>query len=109
MAISEVRQRARKGAAERVARLRQQRAGVIHQREVLSAEVMTALAERDALVADAERRAGAALHALVASGLSLAEASVWCDLTARDAARLMKPAAASSQPGASASGPAQAS
>ena len=76
MAISEGRQRGRKGAAERVARLRQQRAEVVHQREGLSAEVMTDVAERDTLVAAADRRAGTAMHALVASGLTLAEAAL---------------------------------
>jgi hypothetical protein len=76
MAINEIRQQARKSAAERVARLRQQRADLVKKQEGLSAEVMTALAERDALVADTERRAGTALKALVSSGLSLAEATV---------------------------------
>jgi len=76
MAINEIRQQARKSAAERVARLRQQRADLVKKQEGLSAEVMTALAERDALIADTERRAGTALKALVSSGLSLAEATV---------------------------------
>ena len=59
----------------------------------LSARVMTALAERDAVIADAERRAGASLKELASSGLSLAEAAQWCDLVGRDAARLVKLAA----------------
>ena len=54
---------------------------------------MTALAERDAVIADAERRAGASLKELASSGLSLAEAAQWCDLVGRDAARLVKLAA----------------
>jgi len=87
MAINEIRQQARRSAAERVARLRQHRADLVKNREGLSAEVMTALAERDAMMADAERRAGTALKALVSSGLSLAEATVWCDLGDKDAAR----------------------
>ncbi|MBK9156837.1 hypothetical protein [Gordonia sp. UBA5067] len=95
MAINEIRQQARRSAAERVARLRQQRADLVKEREELSAVVMTALAERDALIGDTERRAGTALKALVSSGLSLAEASHWCDLTDRDAARLVKLAALS--------------
>lgn len=90
MAMNEIRQQARKGAAERVARLRQQRADLVKKQEVLSALVMTALAERDALIADAERRARTALKALVSSGLSLAEATVWCDLGDKDAARLLR-------------------
>jgi len=93
MAINEIRQQARKSAAERVARLRQQRADLVKKQEGLSAEVMTALAERDALVADAERRAGTALKALVSSGHGLAEATLWCDLGDKDAARLVRLAA----------------
>ena len=46
--------------------------------------------ERDALIADTERRAGAALKALTSSGLSTAEAARWCDLADKDAARLVK-------------------
>ena len=90
MAINEIRQQARKRAAERVARLRQQRADLVKQQEDLAAVVMTALAERDALIADTERRAGAALKALTSSGLSTAEAARWCDLADKDAARLVK-------------------
>ena len=93
MAINEIRQRARRSAVERVARLRQQRADLVKKQEGLSAEVMTALAERDALMVDAERRAGTALKALVSSGLSPAQASLWCDLGDKDAARLLRLAA----------------
>ena len=93
MAINEIRQQARKSAAERVARLRQERADLVRQREEWSTVVMTVLAERDALIADAERRAGRALAALTSSGLSVAEAARWCDLADRDAARLIKLAA----------------
>jgi hypothetical protein len=90
MAINEIRQQARRSAVERVARLRQQRADRVKKQEVLSAEVMTALAERDALIVDAEQRAGMALKALVSSGLSLAEATSWCELDGKDAARLLR-------------------
>ena len=90
MAMNEIRQQARKSAAERVARLRQQRADQVRKQEELSAAVMTALVERDAIVADAELRAAMALAALVASGLSLSQAARWCDLSDRDAARLMR-------------------
>jgi len=93
MALNEIRQQARRNAAERVARLRQQRADLVKKQEGLSAVVMTALAERDALIADAEQRAGTALKALVSSGLSLAEATLWCDLGDKDAARLLRLAA----------------
>ena len=93
MAMNEIRQQARKSAAERVARLRQQRADLVKKQEELSATVMTALAERDAVIADAERRAGAALKELASSGLSLAQAAQWCDLVDKDAARLVRLAA----------------
>ena len=55
MAMNEIRQQARKSAAEWVARLRQQRADLVKKQEELSATVMTALAERDAVIADTER------------------------------------------------------
>ena len=90
MAMNEIRQQARRTAAERVARLRQQRADQVRKQEELSAAVMTALVERDAIVADAELRAATALAALVSSGLSLNQAARWCDLSDRDASRLVK-------------------
>jgi len=62
----------------------------------LSAEVGTALAECDALIADAERRAGTALTALASGGLNLAEGAVWCDRGDKDVARLLRLAATSS-------------
>ena len=98
MAMNEIRQQARKSAAERVARLRQQRADLVKKQEELSATVMTALAERDAVIADAELRAGAALKELASSGLSLAQAAQWCDLVGKDAARLVKLAAQPTTP-----------
>ena len=90
MAMNEIRQQARKTEAERVARLRQQRADQVRKQEELSAAVMTALVERDAVVADAELRAGTALAGLVSSGLSLSQAARWCDLSDRDASRLVR-------------------
>ena len=98
MAMNEIRQQARKSAAERVARLRQQRADLVKKQEDLSATVITALAERDAVIADTERRAGAALKELASSGLSLAQAAQWCDLVDKEAARLVKLAAQSATP-----------
>ena len=98
MAMNDIRQQARKSAAERVARLRQQRADLVKKQEELSAIVMTALAERDAVTADAERRAGEALKELASSGLSLAQAAQWCDLVDKEAARLVKLAAQPTTP-----------
>ena len=93
MAINQIRQQARRSAAERVARLREQRADLVKKQEELSATVITALAERDAVVADSELRAGAALKELASSGLSLAQAAQWCDLVGKEAARLVRLAA----------------
>lgn len=93
MAINQIRQQARRSAAERVARLREQRADLVKKQEELSATVITALAERDAVVADSELRAGAALMELASSGLNLAEAAQWCDLVGKEAARLVRLAA----------------
>ncbi|GIG23328.1 hypothetical protein Cch01nite_40520 [Cellulomonas chitinilytica] len=65
--------------------------------------MVTALAERDAVVETCERRAGAALLALTrAEGLTLAEAverCAWDALTSREAARLRQVAMASTTPG----------
>jgi len=90
MPINEIRQRARRSAAERIVLLRQERADLVKKQEGFSAEVMTALAERDALIAETESRAGTALTALVSSGMSLAEAAVWCQLDGKESARLMR-------------------
>jgi hypothetical protein len=54
--------------------------------------VLTALGERDALVRDAEQRAGHALRTMIDDeGLSLRKAVEWCGrvgLTVRDVSRL---------------------
>ena len=53
--------------------------------------MLTALAERDAVVGDAERRAGEALRAMIDDeGLSVREAVDWCGsgITARELTRL---------------------
>ena len=50
------------------------------------------------MIADAERRAGAALKELASSGLSLAQAAQWCDLVDKEAARLVKLAAQPATP-----------
>jgi hypothetical protein len=55
--------------------------------------VLTALAERDAVGGDAERRAGEALRAMIdEDGLSLREAVDWCGsgITARELTRLRR-------------------
>ncbi len=59
----------------------------------LAVAVLTALGERDALVRDAERRAGQALRTMTDDeGLSLREAVDWCGsgVTVREITRLLR-------------------
>jgi hypothetical protein len=59
----------------------------------LAVAVLTALGERDALVRDAERRAGQALRTMTDNeGLSVREALDWCGsgVTVREITRLLR-------------------
>lgn len=99
------RQRARRTALDAQAKMRARRAEADKRREALGLVVVSALAERDAVVGACEARAGAALVKMTEQeGLSLAEAVEWCGgeemLTAREAARLR--AAAQAATGAAA-------
>jgi selenophosphate synthetase-related protein len=90
-----VRQQARRVALDAQTRMRQQRAEQDHRRSALAVTVVTALAQRDALVRSCEARAGAALRALIDDeGLTIAEAVQWCggveQLTVKEATRLRK-------------------
>lgn len=67
------------------ARARQARAKVVQEQERRERRltrcgeaVAVALAERDAVVSDCERRAGQALRTLIEEGLRTQEALVWC-------------------------------
>ena len=87
------RQQARRAALDVQSRMRQRRVEQERRRSALAVAVLTALAERDALVRSCEARAGEALRALTgAEGLSLREAVEWCggdeQLSAREATRL---------------------
>lgn len=83
-----------------VARRRVQEALAIKQREREEQErrlesaavaVLTALAERDAAVAAAERAAAASIAAMVSEGLTLTEVADWCGgLGVREVTRLSK-------------------
>ena len=84
--------------------MRQQRAEQERRRASLAVTVVTALAERDALVLACEARAATALRSLTEDeGLSLREAVQWCggveQLTVREAARLRKVETADATPG----------
>ena len=89
------RQQARRAALDVQSKMRQQRAEQERRRGRLAVTVVTALAERDALVLACEARAATALRSLSEDeGLSLREAVQWCggveQLTVREAARLRK-------------------
>ena len=89
------RQQARRAALEVQSRMRQRRVEQERRRSALAVAVVTALAERDALVRLCEARAGESLRTLTgAEGLSLREAVEWCggdeQLSAREATRLRK-------------------
>jgi hypothetical protein len=91
MANQSVRQAARRSALDAQARMRAERAEQDRRRSGLAVAVVTALAERDALVLACEKRAGEALVKMTsAAGLTLAEAVRWCgeQVTLREATRL---------------------
>lgn len=111
MADQTARQRARRTALDAQARMRARRAEADKRREALGLAVVSALAERDAVVSACEARAGAALVKMTEQeGLSLAAAVQWCGgeemLTTREAARLRTAQAGSgsAEGGASAGG-----
>jgi len=92
MSQQSVRQAARRSALDAQAVLRKQRADRERRLEALAVAVLTALGERDALIRDAERRAGQALRTITDDeGLSLREVVAWCGSccpTVRDVTRL---------------------
>ncbi len=91
MANQSVRQAARRSALDAQARMRSERSEQERRRSGLAVAVVTALAERDALVLACEKRAGEALVELTSvQGLTLREAVRWCgeQVTLREATRL---------------------
>ena len=87
------RQQARRAALDAQTTMRQRRVQQERRRSALALTVVTALAQRDALVLACEARAGEALRTLTGvEGLSLREALEWCggdeQLSAREATRL---------------------
>jgi hypothetical protein len=76
-----------------VARQRKERAERERRLEDLAVQVLTAIEERDAAVADTEQRAGAALRQMTeVEGLTLGEAVAWCgeEISVREATRLRR-------------------
>jgi hypothetical protein len=93
MSQQSVRQAARRSALDARAVLRKERADRERRLEGLAVAVLTALGERDALIRDAEQRAGQALRTMTDDeGLSLREAVDWCGggLTVREITRLLR-------------------
>jgi hypothetical protein len=94
MSQQSVRQAAQRSALDARAVLRKERAERERRLEGLAVAVLTALGERDALVRDAERRAGQALRTMTDDeGLSVREAVEWCGggcLTVREITRLLR-------------------
>jgi hypothetical protein len=93
MGQQSVRQAARRSALDAQAALRKQRIDRDRRLGSLAIAVLTALGERDALVRDAERRAGQALRTMTdEEGLSLREAVEWCgsSVSVREITRLRR-------------------
>jgi hypothetical protein len=93
MSQQSVRLAARRSALDAQAVLRKERADRERRLEVLAVAVLTALGEREALVRDAERRAGQALRTMTDNeGLSVREAVDWCGsgVTVREITRLLR-------------------
>jgi len=91
MSQQTIKQRARRQALEVAAGQRRERAERERRLQDLVVRVLTAVGERDAAVAEAERRAGAALRQMTgAEGLTLREAVAWCgeEISVREATRL---------------------
>lgn len=92
MGQQSIRQAARRAALDAQAKRRRERAERDTRIEALVIDVLAALEERKAAIAECEIRAGAALRHLTAQeGLSIGEAVDWCgaDLVRREAKRLL--------------------
>ncbi len=93
MSQQSVRQAARRSALDVQTALRKERTDRERRLEALAVAVLTALGERDALIRDAEQRAGQALRIMTdGEGLSLRETVDWCGsgLTVREITRLLR-------------------
>jgi hypothetical protein len=88
-----IRQEARRAALDAQSKRRRERAEREKRLEDLVVRVLVAVRERDAAVADAERRAGEALREMTQdAGLSVREAVEWCgnEMTAPEVTRLRR-------------------
>lgn len=92
MGQQSMRQAARRAALDAQAKRRRERAERDKRIEALAVDVLTALEERKAALADCDRRAGQALRDLTErEGLSASDAVQWCGsgLNAREVKRLV--------------------
>jgi hypothetical protein len=88
-----VRQDARRAALDAQVKRRRERAEREKRLEELGVQVLVAVREREALVADCDRRAGEALRSMVdAEGVTMREAVEWCadEISMREATRLRR-------------------
>ena len=93
MSQQTIRQQARRTAREMADRRRRERAERERRVVDLAEQVMVAIGQRDAAVAEAEKRAGEALRELTeVEGMPLGEAVEWCGetVTVREATRLRR-------------------
>ena len=93
MGQQSIRQEARRAAVDAQSKRRRERARRERQLEGLAVRVLVAIRERDAAVADANRRAGEALREMTEDeGLSVREAVEWCgdEITTREMTRLRR-------------------
>ena len=93
MGQQSIRQEARRAALDAQSKRRRERAECEKRLEDLAVQVLVAMRERDAAVADADRRAGKALREMTEDeGLSAREAVEWCgdEITMREATRLRR-------------------
>ena len=102
---SQIRVAARRDAREALERRRKDREELVAKREAFALSIMTALAERNAQVAAAEKEAGDALVGLVDTGIGVREALDWVEgLSEREAGRLIKLAGQEKKSDAAATG-----
>jgi hypothetical protein len=93
MSQQTIKQQARRTAREMAEKRRREREERERRVVDLAEQVMVAVGQRDAAVAETEKRAGQALWELTeAEGLSLGEAVEWCGetITVREATRLRR-------------------
>src|ERR1035438_2569541 len=93
MGQQSIRQEARRAALDVQSKWRRERADREKRLEALAVRVLIAVRERQAAMADADRRAGKALRDMTeGEGLSVREAVKWCgdEITTREATRLRR-------------------